>query len=291
MGLGISQADPKDTVNLIANLAEDNGHVRPQMKANYNSGGWYLQDHYTTNQGMEIWGFSPWAGYPTNSWNYIIYQEHSLGNLNPEHGGSPANMTTYINLLNVRTRLKGPNAVNIMYQTWSRGYGSFYPYMGIQTPDQMNTELRNNYYKKGVEFQCRVAPVGECLKLVNWNSSYYNPDTIHMNAKGQLFVVFVLYTTIYMEQPQTNWNFSRVKSILGVTDQDIQNAVSISNTATYHLFHSQDFNRDGMVNPDDLGDFVTEYFSVNPGFVCDYNKDGQLNPDDLGDFITDYYAF
>ena len=43
-------------------------------------------------------------------------------------------------------------------------------------------------------------------------------------------------------------------------------------------------------NTDDLGDFITCYFSEPPCEGADYNADGDINPDDLGDFITGYFA-
>ncbi len=55
-----------------------------------------------------------------------------------------------------------------------------------------------------------------------------------------------------------------------------------------------DFNFDGVVNPDDLGDYITCYFDAENGVqIClraEYNQDGVLNPDDLGDYITGYFA-
>lgn len=49
-----------------------------------------------------------------------------------------------------------------------------------------------------------------------------------------------------------------------------------------------DFNLDRVVNPDDLGDFITAYFSTDS--TTDFNDDGVINPDDLGDYITAYFA-
>ena len=49
-----------------------------------------------------------------------------------------------------------------------------------------------------------------------------------------------------------------------------------------------DFNLDRVVNPDDLGDFITAYFSSES--TTDYNDDGVINPDDLGDYITAYFS-
>ena len=70
-----------------------------------------------------------------------------------------------------------------------------------------------------------------------------------------------------------------------------------------------DYNADGQVNPDDLGDFITDYFTPPPvpgpggyaipcpdldppydaGFRTDYTHDCLVNPDDLGDYVTQYF--
>ncbi|MFN0012892.1 MAG: hypothetical protein ACKVS8_14760 [Phycisphaerales bacterium] len=72
-------------------------------------------------------------------------------------------------------------------------------------------------------------------------------------------------------------------------------ATYINGTVEFLYTHICDTNRDGLLNPDDLGDFITEYF--NPGNVQtpnftierDFNGDGMVDPDDLGDFIMNYY--
>ncbi|MFN0010518.1 MAG: hypothetical protein ACKVS8_02615 [Phycisphaerales bacterium] len=72
-----------------------------------------------------------------------------------------------------------------------------------------------------------------------------------------------------------------------------------------------DYNRDGSLNPDDLGDFITDYYTVPhpagpdgyaipcPANVAPYDRGykanfvpgcGEPNPDQLGDFITAYFA-
>ncbi|MGD9690740.1 MAG: hypothetical protein AB7K52_14680 [Phycisphaerales bacterium] len=51
-----------------------------------------------------------------------------------------------------------------------------------------------------------------------------------------------------------------------------------------------DFNGDGNVDPDDLGDFINCYFGVPPCDGADFNDDGNVDPDDLGDFINIYFA-
>ncbi|MGD9689829.1 MAG: S8 family serine peptidase [Phycisphaerales bacterium] len=51
-----------------------------------------------------------------------------------------------------------------------------------------------------------------------------------------------------------------------------------------------DFNNDGNLDPDDLGDMINCFFSQPPCPGSDYNNDGNIDPDDLGDFINDYFA-
>ncbi|MGD9691018.1 MAG: lamin tail domain-containing protein [Phycisphaerales bacterium] len=51
-----------------------------------------------------------------------------------------------------------------------------------------------------------------------------------------------------------------------------------------------DFNGDGDINADDLGDFINCYFAVPPCDRADFNTDGDVNADDLGDFINVYFA-
>ncbi|MGD9688442.1 MAG: hypothetical protein AB7K52_04255 [Phycisphaerales bacterium] len=51
-----------------------------------------------------------------------------------------------------------------------------------------------------------------------------------------------------------------------------------------------DFNADGDLNPDDLGDYINCYFAVPSCEGADFNRDGAIDPDDLGDFINAYFA-
>ncbi len=49
-----------------------------------------------------------------------------------------------------------------------------------------------------------------------------------------------------------------------------------------------DINADGDVNPDDLSDFISFYFTFDPR--ADFNGDGTLDPDDLSDYIAAYFT-
>jgi len=51
-----------------------------------------------------------------------------------------------------------------------------------------------------------------------------------------------------------------------------------------------DLNCDGELNPDDLADFINEFFAVAPGPRADFNGDGLTDPDDLADYISEFFA-
>lgn len=51
-----------------------------------------------------------------------------------------------------------------------------------------------------------------------------------------------------------------------------------------------DFNADGTLNGDDLGDYINSYFSPSPNHLVDTNADGGVDADDLGDYINLFFA-
>jgi len=51
-----------------------------------------------------------------------------------------------------------------------------------------------------------------------------------------------------------------------------------------------DFNQDGNLDPDDLADYISAFFSVPPLPAADFNDDGNVDPDDLADFISAFFA-
>ncbi|MGD9689419.1 MAG: hypothetical protein AB7K52_07580 [Phycisphaerales bacterium] len=51
-----------------------------------------------------------------------------------------------------------------------------------------------------------------------------------------------------------------------------------------------DFNQDGNVDPDDLGDFINCFFAVPSCPGADFNQDGNIDPDDLGDYINTFFG-
>ncbi len=72
----------------------------------------------------------------------------------------------------------------------------------------------------------------------------------------------------------------------GATDSD---TVVVTVSALPPLCRA-DFSGDGSIDPDDLADFITCYFSIPPCPQADFSGDGTSDPDDLADFITTYFA-
>ena len=50
-----------------------------------------------------------------------------------------------------------------------------------------------------------------------------------------------------------------------------------------------DFNGDGTLDPDDLADYISAFFSQPPAPGSDFNHDGLSDPDDLADYISAYF--
>jgi len=51
-----------------------------------------------------------------------------------------------------------------------------------------------------------------------------------------------------------------------------------------------DFNLDGVVNPDDLADYIGCFFAVPACAAADFNQSGTVDPDDLADYIGAYFG-
>jgi probable HAF family extracellular repeat protein len=84
------------------------------------------------------------------------------------------------------------------------------------------------------------------------------------------------------------------QSIAGFYDVLISNAcgTALSPLARVRLAVacSADFDNSGMIDPDDLADFIAAYFSVPPDPRCDVDASGNIDPDDLSDFIAAYFV-
>ncbi len=71
-------------------------------------------------------------------------------------------------------------------------------------------------------------------------------------------------------------------------DQPVQ-VVALSGEVLVVTLCAADFNQDGVVDPDDLSDFVACFFTL-PCSGADFNGDGAADPDDLSDFIGAFFT-
>ncbi len=62
------------------------------------------------------------------------------------------------------------------------------------------------------------------------------------------------------------------------------------NFASVVVLSGTDFNGDGVVDPDDLSDFISGFFSQPADIRTDFNGDGVVDPDDLSDFISAFFG-
>ncbi len=51
-----------------------------------------------------------------------------------------------------------------------------------------------------------------------------------------------------------------------------------------------DYNADGVLDPDDIGDYITNFYDLHPSLRADVDENGVLDPDDLGDYLSDYFS-
>ena len=50
-----------------------------------------------------------------------------------------------------------------------------------------------------------------------------------------------------------------------------------------------DINCDGIIDPDDLADYIACYVASPPSLDANFNGDAWIDPDDLSDFIAAYF--
>ncbi|MGQ0629111.1 MAG: PQQ-dependent sugar dehydrogenase [Phycisphaerales bacterium] len=76
-----------------------------------------------------------------------------------------------------------------------------------------------------------------------------------------------------------------------LTVTDAAGLSTVQSSFIYPRCCSVDFNNDGFVEPGDLDEFITAYFSDDPAERerTDFNNDGLVEPGDLDEFITAYF--
>ncbi len=62
------------------------------------------------------------------------------------------------------------------------------------------------------------------------------------------------------------------------------------NTVFVGVLDRADFNGDGFVDPDDLSDYISIFFTLPAESNADFNGDGFVDPDDLSDYIAEFFS-
>ncbi|MGD9690200.1 MAG: hypothetical protein AB7K52_11155 [Phycisphaerales bacterium] len=102
---------------------------------------------------------------------------------------------------------------------------------------------------------------------------------------GSLYTINATSSVLYRLSATTG-----VGTVVGATLGLFPNAFGMAVANPGEPSCPQDFNGDGTVDPDDLGDYINCYFATPPCPEADFNADGAVDPDDLGDFINAYFG-
>ncbi len=103
-------------------------------------------------------------------------------------------------------------------------------------------------------------------------------------ADGNLYTINASTSIMYRVNPATGVATS-VGATLGLFGSSFGMAIANPRPPC-----PQDFNNDGSIDPDDLGDFINCYFSIPPCPGATSTATAASTPDDLGDFINTYFG-
>lgn len=235
---------------------------------------------------------------PDEHWDHVILQDAStqptrLGDL-AVHRSSSMSLFQLV-------RAHSPGVHAIGFETWARGPGhSFYlpPWPEFPGgPAQMQQEVRDGYALSTADVNevcgagtSTVAPVGDAWERAGWVNLHAG-DLWHAQNRGTLLAALVIYATIYHDATVSDIDITLVLDSLNLSVFD---GAFLTAAADRTIGCPAEFNHDGVVNPDDLADFITCFFlEVQVPGTCgdaDFNLDESMNPDDLADFITAFFA-
>ncbi|MGD9690162.1 MAG: hypothetical protein AB7K52_10965 [Phycisphaerales bacterium] len=134
-----------------------------------------------------------------------------------------------------------------------------------------------------VVFRFRMGSGGELSPLPSTPSPSaidiaFSPDGLEMFAGSHFAGGITRYT---FDAGSNTWSQS------GTISTPSMGAFAIYTPTATPCF--ADFNGDGNLDPDDLGDYINCYFALPPCPAADFNSDGNVDPDDLGDYINVFF--
>ncbi len=96
-------------------------------------------------------------------------------------------------------------------------------------------------------------------------------------------------TATFLTSPSISGQFSA--AVLPSPDMGMRFLIDSSGDAiSFRVLDPADFNLDGVVDPDDLSDFIAGFFGSPANPNTDFNGDGVVDPDDLSDYIAAFFG-
>ncbi len=97
-------------------------------------------------------------------------------------------------------------------------------------------------------------------------------------------------TFTFLTSPSVAGQFRRIESPPDL-DESLRARVELTDTGVIvRVSLAADFDGNGIIDPDDLSDFVTTFFATPPSVNADLDGNGVVDPDDLSDFINLYFS-
>jgi len=118
--------------------------------------------------------------------------------------------------------------------------------------------------------------------MCSWQTALHHNDHTHPESPDPACQTQSLLSRIGCDGETYFYEFT-----LTVTD-----AAGLSTTVASRVYPNccrPDFNNDGLVDPDDLADYITAFFTVPPSPATDFNRSGTIDPDDFADFIAAFF--
>lgn len=171
---------------------------------------------------------------PDDDWDAIIMQEHST-KLTRAYTGSPRfpdsvqeSKDTVVQLYNT-AKLRSPDVVPVLYETWARGPGHPWYTRSVPLfdgPSDMQAEVRAGYdalqqtlNDEIGEDRALIAPVGDAWEAANWDRLHHT-DNWHAGNRGTFLAALVIYGTVYGDTTTSDIDLGTVLATVGLDATD-----------------------------------------------------------------------
>ena len=182
--IGNSMTYVQDLPGLLTNLASSNG--KTVITAQNTPGGYFLSDHVTDPVSLSLMA---------QGFDYIVAQEHSSGNIQPEIPG----LSRPIGIID--SIAKANCSKILLYAT--PGYPDTHPW-SVEPYEDMQAEIIYKYTLAARSVRAAYLPTAHAFRDVITNypaitGMWASPTDYHPGLKGQYLHACVLYSVLYNE--------------------------------------------------------------------------------------------